>query len=106
MINTFRLESQCGSVHIDPRELTVDSGWDERERDAVDLCVLRLEQAISTWLVAAATQTPTHDLFAEQLAAEAPNAENLGNRIGVPAFRQHRHRDYVANLLAESPALD
>jgi hypothetical protein len=94
------------SVHIDPKELTVDSGWDERERDAVDLCVLRLEQAISTWLVAAATQTPTHDLFAEQLAAEAPNAENLGNRIGVPAFRQHRHRDYVANLLAESPALD
>src|SRR5207248_3071496 len=48
-----------------------------------------------------AAQAAADHLFAQQLSAERPNAEDVGDRIGVPPFRQHRHRDDATDLLAE-----
>ena len=75
---------------------------DERERDAVDLGVLRARTCPSSFgRVADAAQAAADDLLAEQLGAEGADAEDVGDGVGVPALGQHRDGDDAADLLAE-----
>ena len=75
-------------------------GRDELERDAVDLGVLGLEQAVVHGVGASAQAAADH-LLAQELAAERAHAEDVGDGVGVPALGEHRDRDDAADLLAE-----
>src|SRR4051812_23310580 len=76
--------------------------WEERERDAVDLGVLRCEvprRLIDR--VAAPPQPTPDDLLTEQLAAEGPDAENVRDRVGVPPLSEHGDGYDAADVLSE-----
>ena len=74
----------------------------EVERDAHDVGVLDVEQAILVELIRLAAQAAADDLLAQQLRAECADAEDVGDGVGVPALGQHRYRDDAADLLAEA----
>ena len=48
---------------------------------------------------------PADDLLAEKLRAEGTDAENMGHRVGVPAFGEHRDADDALDVLAELAGL-
>ena len=56
-------------------------------------------------LIGIAAQPPAHDLFAKKLRAESPDAEDMGDRVGIPAFRQHGNRNDTADLFAQTVLL-
>ena len=78
---------------------------DERERHAVDLGVFRLEPALLVGGVAHAAQAAAHDLLAEKLGAEGPDAQDMGDGVGVPALGEHRDADHALDVLAELAGL-
>jgi hypothetical protein len=74
---------------------------DEGERHAVHVGVLRLEEALVVRGVGPSAQTAAHHLLAQELRAERPHAQDVGDGVGVPALGEHGHRDHAADLLAE-----
>ena len=74
----------------------------EVERNAHDVGVFDVEQAgLGVEVVGLAAQAAPDHLLAQKLGAERADAQDVGDGVGVPAFRQHRYRDDAANLLAE-----
>ena len=55
--------------------------------------------------VAHAAQGAADDLLAEQLRAEGPHAEDVGDGVGVPALGEHRDADDALDVLAELAGL-
>src|SRR5258708_24582421 len=55
------------------------SGRDEGEGYAIDLGVLRIEEALLVRHITIPTQRPTDNLLAEQLRAESSNAKDVGD---------------------------
>ena len=49
-------------------------------------------------LIGIAAQSTPDDLFAEKLGAESPDAENVGDRVGIPTFGQHGYGNDTADL--------
>ncbi len=45
------------------------------------------------------------DLFAQELRAESAQADDVRDRVCVPAFSEHRDRDHAAHVGAKLPAL-
>jgi hypothetical protein len=92
-------------------------GRDEREGDAVDFGVLdgeRLEggggsvgqrERAGLGMVAHAAQATSDDLFAQQLGAEGPHAQDVGDGVGVPAFGEHRDGDDALDVFAQFSGL-
>ena len=77
----------------------------ERKRNAVDFRILRVEKPFFVNGVTGAPQCPSHDLFTQQLRTESPDAQNVGDRVRVPAFRKHRNADNTPDLFAQLPRL-
>ena len=76
-------------------------GRHEGERDAVDIGVLRGEEAVLVGFVGAAAQAAADDLLAQELGAERADAEDVGDGVGVPALGEHGDRHDAADRLAE-----
>ena len=64
-----------------------------------------LNRIVLVEFVRLAAQRPPDDLLAEKLCAKGADAENVRNRIRVPAFGEHGDRHDAADLLAESAFL-
>ncbi len=77
----------------------------EVERNAEDVGVLDVEQALLVQVVGLAAQRAADDLLAEELRAEGADAEDVGDGVGVPALGEHRDRDDAADRLAEPARL-
>jgi hypothetical protein len=77
----------------------------EVERHAQDVRVLDVEQAVLVQLVGLPPQGAPDHLLAEELGAERTHAQDVGDRVRVPALGQHRHRDDAADLLPEFSGL-
>src|SRR5437868_15527055 len=84
---------------------------DERERDAINLRILRGEAGELNFAVVyrhaqgfrCVTPTPesaANDLFAQELRAECANAENMRDCVRILAFGEHGHADYTLYVLA------
>ena len=79
----------------------------DRQGHTEDVDVLGAEQvaldtvgANNALRVVTDTAQPSADhLFAQQLAGEGPKPEDMGDVLVVPAFRQHRDRDHVLEIL-------
>ena len=56
---------------------------------------------VAVQIVIHAAQRPPRDLFAEQLRAERPQPHDMRDRVRVPAFGQHGHRDDAAHVSAQ-----
>ena len=52
-----------------------------------------------------AAKRASDDLFAEELGAKSADAENMGDGVRIPAFRQHGHGDDTADGAAELAVL-
>ena len=74
---------------------------EEGERHAVHVGVLRREVPVRPDGVADPPQPPADDLLAEQLRAERPYAQDVRDRVGVPALGEHRHAHDAPDVLAE-----
>jgi SAM (Sterile alpha motif) domain-containing protein len=76
----------------------------EIERDTHDVGIFDVEQS-GLWveIIGPAAQAAADHLLAQQLGAEGSDTEDVGHRVGVPAFGQHRDRDDASYLFAESP---
>ena len=74
---------------------------DKREGDAVDFGVFRLEPALFIDRVAHPPQAAPYHLLAKQLGAERPNAQDVGDGVGVPAFGKHGNADDAFDVFAE-----
>ena len=94
-----------GAGRLDRPVPVLADGGHELERDAVHVGVLGGEQAVLVRLVGAAAQAAADDLLAQQLGAERPDAEDVGDGVGVPALGEHRDRDDAADRLAELSGL-
>ena len=77
----------------------------EVEGDSKDVGILDVEQPLFIELVRLPPQRPADDLLAEELGAEGPDAEDMGDGVGVPALGEHRHRDDTPNPAAERARL-
>ena len=66
---------------------------DHREGDPEDLGHLLAEQSVLVHLVTRPTQSSAHDLLAEQLRHERPQADDVGDRAAIPALGKHAHAD-------------
>src|SRR5512146_2049391 len=73
------------SVSSDDAVAVLADGRHEGERDAVDIGVLRGEEAVLVGFVGAAAQAAADDLLAQELGAERADAEDVGDGVGVPA---------------------
>ena len=69
----------------------------EVERDAEDVGVLDVEEAIVVGLVRLAAQCAADDLLAEELRAEGADAQHVRDGPGVPALGEHRDGDDAAD---------
>ena len=69
----------------------------EVERNAEDVGVLDVEQALLVQVVGLAAQRAADDLLAEELRAEGADAEDVGDGVRVPAFGEHRDGDHAAD---------
>ena len=76
----------------------------EVERNPQHVGVFDVEQVVFVEVVGLAAERPANDLLAEELRAEGAHAENVGDGVGVPTFREHGDRDDAADRFAE-PAL-
>ena len=83
----------------------IDRLGGEVERDAEDVGVLDVEQAVLVQVVGLAAERAADDLLAEELRAEGADAEDVGDGVGVPALGEHRDRDDAADRLAELAVL-
>ena len=61
----------------------------EVERDAENVGVFDGQQPVFVEVVGLAAQAAPDDLFTKQLRAEGADAENVGDGVGIPAFREH-----------------
>ncbi len=77
----------------------------EVEWNAEDVGILDVEQAFFVQIVGLAAECAADDLLAKQLRAEGPDAEHVGDGIGVPAFGEHRDRDDAADRAAKLAGL-
>ena len=78
----------------------------EIKRDAKDVGILHIKASrIGIEAVVLAAQGPAHHLLTQQLSTESPHAQDMGDRIGVPAFGEHRHRHHTTNIGAELAGL-
>src|SRR5581483_12328326 len=73
----------------------------EIEGDAKDVGVFDGEEAVLVEVVGLAAEAAADDLFAEQLSAEGPDAQDVCDGVGVPALREHGDRNYAAYGLPE-----
>src|SRR6185312_6613020 len=64
----------------------------EVERNAKNVGIFDIEKPFLVEIVRLATQRTANDLLAQKLGAEGANAENVSDRVGVPAFSEHRNR--------------
>ena len=64
----------------------------EVEGNAEDVGIFDVEQPCRLFVqvVGLAAQRAADDLLAQKLGAEGADAENVGDGVGVPAFREHR----------------
>jgi hypothetical protein len=74
---------------------------DERERDAVDLGVFRVEHPGVVDGIPHPAQAAPHDLLAQQLRAEGAHPQDVRHGVGVPALGEHGDRDHALDALAE-----
>ena len=51
--------------------------------------------------VASSPQRPPHHLLAQKLCTEGTNPQDVGDRVRVPPFGEHRDADDTLDLLAE-----
>jgi hypothetical protein len=58
----------------------------EVEGNAEDVGVFHIEKPFFVLFVRHATQRPSNDLLTQELGAEGPNAENMGDGIGIPSL--------------------
>ena len=71
------------------------------KRDAVHIDVFLGQQpGFRVGGVVHAPQTSANHLFAEKLAGEGTQSEDVRDVVGVPAFIQHRHGHDASHLLA------
>ena len=100
---------------VDPRDrlgrlrLDLNRLRSEIERDAQDVGIFGIEQLVPVGadivaeLIGLPTQAASHHLLAQKLGAEGAHAEDVGHRVGVPAFREHRDRHHATHLFAQPP---
>ena len=77
----------------------------EAEGNAENVGVFDVEQLLVVFLIGLAAQRAANDLFAQQLRAKGAHAQNMRDRIGVPAFGQHGDGDDAADGFAEPARL-
>jgi hypothetical protein len=77
----------------------------EVERDSHDVGIFGIEQPFGIQIIGIAAEAAPDDLLAQKLRTESPNAENMGDGVGVSAFGQHGDGDDAAHLLAKPPSL-
>ena len=83
-----------------------DNGFGrEVERNAEDVCIFNVEEVFFIEVVGLAAKRASDDLFAEELGAKSADAEDVGDGVRIPAFRQHGHRDDTADGAAELAVL-
>ena len=70
----------------------------EVERDAHDVGVFDVEQAVRVQVVGLPAQAAADHLLAQQLGAEGAHAEDVGDGVGVPSLGQHGDGDDAAHL--------
>ena len=75
------------------------------KRNAQDIRVLDIKQAVSVELVGLPPQRPTNDLLAKQLRPKGAHAQHMADSIRIPPFRKHRHRHHAANRIPQPPRL-
>ena len=73
----------------------------EVEGDAEDVGIFHVEELLFIEVVGLAAEGAANDLLAEKLRAEGADAENVGNGVCVPAFREHGNRDDAADGTAQ-----
>jgi hypothetical protein len=77
----------------------------EVEGNAENVGIFDVEEALVgalfIQLVGLAAQGAADDLLAQELRTEGADAENMGHRVRVPAFREHRDRDDTADGAAQ-----
>ena len=67
--------------------------------------IFHVERLLFIQVVGLAAKRPADDLLAEKLGAEGAHAQDMGDGIGIPAFREHGNRDDAADRLAEAAFL-
>ena len=87
------------------RRLDRDRLGGEVERDAEDVRVLDVEEAILVGVVRLAAERTADHLLAEKLRAERADAEDVGDGPGVPALGEHGNGDDAPNRSAERTRL-
>ena len=99
-LRRVRLDSESWASAAVEWRLPRDFMRQEGERYAEDVDVLRLEQAgLRVDFVGGAAQAAAHDLLAQELAGEGPQAHDVRDRLGVPALGEHAHGNHILNLL-------
>ena len=91
----YGLHARCLLGRLDGRHLGLGR---KVEGNAHDVGILHVEQVAVVQLIGIAAQSTPDDLFAEKLGAESPDAENVGDRVGIPTFGQHRYGNDAADL--------
>ena len=59
--------------------------------------ILESEQAVLVEIIRLPSQGPANDLLAQELGLKSTYPEHMRDRVGIPAFGEHRHRDDAAN---------
>ncbi len=77
----------------------------ERERHAVDVGVLGVEESLVVGGVAHPSQGPADDLLAKQLGAERSDTQNVSHRVRVPSLGQHRDTHDATDVFPELAGL-
>ena len=77
----------------------------DRERHAEDVHVFGPEQSVLVFVVSDAAQAAADHLLAQELGREGTQTHDVGDVLGVPAFRQHGDGDDVLQVLARTAAL-
>src|SRR5207249_3185995 len=78
----------------------------ERERNAVDVDMLRRQQSgLGIGRVAYPPESAANDLLAQQLACERPDPKNMRHVVSVPALSEHRHGNDAPDVLTKVTAL-
>ena len=110
--SVISISSRSGNAQTRFLGLSSGAGWfdrttlerDHRERDAVDIDVLGRQQSLpsssGSGVVVHPPQPAAHDLLAEQLAAERPDAQDVRDVVGVPALGEHGDGHDAADVLA------
>ena len=77
----------------------------EVEGNAEDVGIFDIEEPFLVQVVGLAAEGAADDLLAQQLRAEGADAENVGDRVGIPALGEHGNRDDAADGAAELAGL-